>query len=132
MIMLEANLLRDLINKVKGCHLRNNEVVFPLIYHKMERGQKVYRFNRNNDGLEVLVFNCFIENLSGGFTAVISKGENTHPSNLFISTYFCRDLCFGFGGDYPSESYYLCEDQAKRKLKTYLKRKLEKSIESLN
>tara|TARA_R110002020_G_C15877661_1_gene738803 strand:+ start:155 stop:553 length:399 start_codon:yes stop_codon:yes gene_type:complete len=130
--MLESHLLSTLKRAIDKSSLRVNEVIYPVIYFKMEKGQKVWKFNRSRDGLDLFVFSEFTKGLNGGFHAVLYRGKSDHPKNSFVESYFCRDLYFGLGSDCPSESYYLDEKRAVKALKKYLESKLNSTIKSLS
>lgn len=98
----------------------------------IERGQKLYSFNRDRSGIEITVFVGWIENLNGHKTAVLSKDDSTHPSDLFVSSYVTRDILLSTRGTYDSECFFIEEDTAKRKLKRYIKKQLEKQLENLS
>lgn len=97
----------------------------------IEKGQLVYRFNRNLDGLDTYVFVSFVESLTGNPVAVLNKSENTHTSNLFIDNTFVRDLLLSRETGYDSECYFLCKDLATRRLTRHIKNKMTKMLDEL-
>lgn len=97
----------------------------------LEKGQLLYRFDRNRTNLDVYTFVGFIDNLEGYPTAIISQGTDTHASSMVVEVYLVRDILLSTRGEYDTECYFIEESFAKRRLKRYIKKTLEKQLAEL-
>lgn len=126
--MLTQSMVQDLQRNESG---HAGEIAYSAIRGLLEKGQMLYRFNRNRDGLDIIKFVGFIDNLSGHPTAIVSNGTKEHHTDLRVENQLVRDILLSTRGSYDSECYFMDSDIAKRKLKRFLKKKLEKQISDL-
>lgn len=128
--MLTTEVLRSLRNYAgeRVCATTLNAISVATIRGLLEKGQKLYRFNRDLSGLDVIVFVTCFENLAGGTSYVISNGERDHHNDLRACSYVVRDILLSTRGDYDSECLFLDEKTAKHKLKRYITKRLEAQL----
>lgn len=109
----------------------SREISYSTVRNQIEPGQKLYRFNRDRTGLDVFVFVSWFDLVDGGVSGVINVGESLHHNNLHVDNYITRDILLSARRDYVTECYYLDEELAKRRLKRYMKEKLEDQLAKL-
>ena len=103
----------------------------------LKAGQKLFRFNYDNSNIDTYTFAGFLELPdSKGITSVVYKGGRgtslvLHHNDLVIDNHLTRDIGLSIDGSYDRECYFLELDFAKRRLKRYIKTKLEKQLENL-
>lgn len=132
--MLTHNMLIELKNysQLERGNNHCREITNALVKAQLKKGQKLYRFNRNESDLDVFVFVSWFETLKeGNMSTVLSRGEKDHHNDLFVNHYTSRDILLSTRGSYDNECFFVDEAVAKRRLKRHIKKKLDKHLEKL-